>query len=95
MVRKSKYVKERMKRKDLERENRELRNAVKHPGSLRGLGFSEKEPLKKQKNAIRKADKKYGKAETDRKLGFLEAVTHRYPKINERIKSILKWNEKE
>jgi len=95
MVKRSKYVKEKTRRKLVEKENRELKNAVRHPGSLRDLGFSEKEPLKKQKNAIMKADRKYGKKETDRKLGFLEAVTHRYPKINERIKSILKWNEKE
>jgi hypothetical protein len=95
MVKKSKYVREKTKRKMLEKENRNLKNAVRHPGSLRDLGFSEMESEDTEERAIRKADKKYGKAETDRKLGFLEAVTHRYPKINEKIKSILKWNEKE
>jgi len=94
MVRKSKYVKERTKRKDLERENRELRNAVKHPGSLKDLGFTEQESTEKEKKAIRRADKKYGKAETDRKLGFLETVTKHYPGIHEKIRSILKWNER-
>jgi Holliday junction resolvasome RuvABC DNA-binding subunit len=94
MVKKSKYVKERTKRKDLERENRELRNAVKHPGSLKNLGFTEQESTEKEKKAIRRADKKYGKAETDRKLGFLETVTKHYPGIHEKIRSILKWNER-
>jgi len=95
MVKKSKYVREKTKRKMLEKENRNLKNAVRHPGSLKNLGFTEQESTEKEKKAIRRADKKYGKGETDRKLGFLEAVTHRYPKINEKIKSILKWNEKE
>jgi len=94
MVKRSRYVKEKTRRKDLERENRRLRNAVKHPGSLKDLGFSEDEPEGKEKKAIQRADKKYGKAETDRKLGFLETVTKSYPGIHEKIKSLLKWNER-
>ena len=92
MVRKSKYVKEKTRRKDLERENKELRNAVRHPNSLKDVGFSEKESIVKEEQAIKKADKKYGKAETDRKLGFLEAVTKRYPKIHEKLKELIRWN---
>ncbi len=70
------------------------KNAVKHPGSLLDVGFNEHESEKKQKQAIKRADKKYGRKETDLKLGFLKAVTKRYPKIHEKIKSVLKWNEK-
>jgi len=94
MVKRSKYVREKTKRKMLEKENRNLKNAVRHPGSLRDLGFSEMEPEDTEKRAIRRADKKYGKAETDRKLGFLETVTKHYPGIHEKIRSILKWNER-
>lgn len=69
-----------------------LNNAVKHPGSLKREGFNEKESLKKEEQAIRKADKRYGKAETDRKLGLLETFTKHYPKIHKKIKSLIRWN---
>ena len=75
-----------------EHKRNSLRNAVKHPGSLKKEGFNETESLRKEEQAIKKADKKYGKAETDRKLGFLEGMTHRYPKIHKKIKSLIRWN---
>ena len=86
-----------VRRKDKRRGKKEhkrnsLDNAVKHPGSLKREGFNEKESLKMEEQAIRKADKRYGKAETDRKLGFLEGMTHRYPKIHKKIKSLIRWN---
>ena len=84
-----------VKRKDKgSRKNKRnsLKNAVKHPGSLKDVGFSEKESLNKEEKAIKKADKKYGKAETERKLDFLAAVTKRYPKIHEKLKELIRWN---
>ena len=69
-----------------------LTNAVKHPGSLKREGFNEKESLKKEEQAIKKADKRYGRKETDRKLGFLEGMTKRYPEILKKIKSLIRWN---
>ena len=72
--------------------SKSLRNAVKHPGSLKKEGFNENESLKKEEQAIKKADKRYGRKETDRKLGFLEGMTKRYPEIHKKIKSLIRWN---
>ena len=84
-----------VKRKDKgSRKNKRnsLKNAVKHPGSLKKEGFNENESLKKEEQAIKKADKRYGKGETDRKLGLLETFTKRYPKIHKKIKEVIRWN---
>ena len=45
---------------------------VKHKGSLSKYGFKLSGSKSKQKKAIKRADKHYGKAEVDRKLAALE-----------------------
>lgn len=60
---------------------------------LTDVGFTEKESIEKEEKAIRKADRKYGKAETDRKLRFIEGMTKRYPKIPDRLKELIRWNK--
>ena len=72
--------------------SKSLKNAVQHPGSLKKEGFNENESLKKEEQAIKKADKRYGRKETDRKLGLLETFTKHYPKIHKKIKSLIRWN---
>ncbi len=79
----------------LKQENKDLKKQIKikHPGSLKKLGFTEKESEAKEKQAIAKADREYGRSETDLKLAALEAFNKRREKIREKIHSILKWNE--
>ena len=69
-----------------------IKYAIHHAGSLKRFGFNEKEPLDQDESAIKRADKKYGKSETDRKLGFLEAVTH--GKTQDKIRALINWNKK-
>ena len=82
--------------KKLKRENRNLKHQIKikHPGSLSRFGFNERESEQKEKQAIAKADREYGRSETDLKLAALEAFAKHKDKIREKIHSILKWNER-
>lgn len=66
---------------------------IKHPGSLTKFGFHLHESIKKQKEALKKADREDGKGEVDRKLGALEVLDKHRKNIEGRIKKILKWNE--
>ncbi len=70
-----------------------VRIDIKHPGSLTKFGFDLHESIKKQKAALKKADKVDGKGEVDRKLGALEVLDKHRKNIEGRIKKILKWNE--
>jgi hypothetical protein len=80
----------------MKREKRNLKHQIKidHKGSLKKFGFSEQESEAKEKQAIRKANKEYGRQETDLKLAALEAFNKHKEKIREKIHSILKWNER-
>ena len=81
----------------LKEQNKNLKHQIKieHKGSLKRFGFNERESEAKEKQAIRKADKKYGVKETDLKLTALEAFNTHKDKIREKIRSLLKWNEDE
>jgi hypothetical protein len=68
---------------------------IKHPGSLSKFGFNEKESERKEKQAIRKADKAYGVKETDLKLVALETFNKHKDKIFKKMRSLIKWNEKQ
>ena len=88
MSKKGKIAKLKQENKDLKKQIR-----IKHPGSLSKFGFNEHESEQKEKQAIRKADREYGKQETDLKLAALEAFNTHKDKIREKIRSLLKWNE--
>ncbi len=70
-----------------------VRIDIKHPGSLAKFGFSLHESIKKQKAALKKADRSDGKAEVDRKLGALEVLDKHRKNIEGKLKRLLKWNE--
>lgn len=57
------------------------------------FGFSEQESEAREKQAIKKADRAYGRSETDLKLAALEAFAKHKDKIREKIHTLLKWNE--
>ena len=60
----------------LKEQNRQLRRQIRisHPGSLKDLGFNLHESISREKAAIERADEKYGRPETDRKLAALEVL---------------------
>ena len=70
-----------------------VRIDIKHPGSLAKFGFHLHESIKKQKAALKKADRADGKEEVDRKLRALEVLDKHRKNIEGRLKKILKWNE--
>lgn len=70
-----------------------VRIDIKHPGSLTKFGFHLHESIKKQKAALKKADKADGRAKVDEKLSALEVLDKHRKNIEGRIKKILKWNE--
>ncbi len=65
---------------------------IRHPGSLERYGFSLSESEKEQMRAIRKADRKYGKGETNRKLAALESFNRHKPQKRKRLKSLIRKN---
>ena len=79
----------------LKEQNRQLKRQIriKHPGSLSKFGFNLHESVRREKEAISRADEKYGKAETDRKLAALEVLDKHRRTIQEKLKKVLKWNE--
>ena len=81
----------------LKEQNRQLRSQVKisHPGSLKDLGFNLHESIGSEQKAIKRADRKYGRAETDRKLGALEVLDKHRKTIQDKIRKVLKWNEED
>ncbi|MBX8640809.1 MAG: hypothetical protein KIS29_10780 [Thermoplasmata archaeon] len=68
------------------------RIAIRHPGSLSKYGFDLSEPEKEQMTAIRKADRKYGKGETNRKLAALETFNRHHPAKRKRLQKLIKNN---
>ena len=79
----------------LKEQNRQLKRQIRisHPGSLKDLGFNLHESIAREKQAILKADERYGRAETDRKLSALEVLDKHRRTIQDKLKKILKWNE--
>ena len=79
----------------LKEQNRQLRRQIRisHPGSLKDLGFNLHESIGREKAAIERADEKYGRPETDRKLAALEVLDKHRRTIQEKLKKVLKWNE--
>ncbi|MEM0202113.1 MAG: hypothetical protein QXR73_02960 [Candidatus Micrarchaeaceae archaeon] len=67
---------------------------IRHPGSLKTVGFSESESIAAQRRAIRRADRRYGRGETNRKLAALEAFNKRRPKTHKRIKRLIAGNRR-
>lgn len=90
MSRKTKIAKLKEQNKNLKKQIR-----IKNKGSLKKLGFNESESEQKEKQAIRKADREYGKQETDLKLAALETFNKHKDKIFKKMKSLIKWNEDE
>ena len=66
----------------------------KHKGSLSKYGFKLSGSKSKQKKAIKRADKHYGKGEVDRKLAALEAFNKHHPAKRKRVKALIKSNQK-
>ena len=65
---------------------------IRHPGSLKRYGFTLGGSEKVQMRAIRKADRAYGKGETNRKLAALETFNKHDPQKRKRINELIKKN---
>ena len=84
-----------MKRKEKERRGRKkdrkhgkrekVRIRIKHPGSLKKFGYSLSKPEKKRKKALKRAEKRYGKDETIKKLTGLKTLDRRKPREERKI----------
>ena len=74
--------------------NKRIRKKVKisHPGSLKKYGFKLNESEQSQEKSIRKADRTYGKGETDRKLAALETFNRNNPAKRKRLQKLIKNN---
>jgi hypothetical protein len=58
---------------------------IRHPRSLTGLGYHINLPVSERKKALEKAEQKYGKKETLRKLGELYRLDYNRPALKTRI----------
>jgi hypothetical protein len=58
---------------------------IRHPGSLTVLGYHINLPVSERKKALEKAEQKYGKKETLRKLGELYRLDYNRPALKTRI----------
>ena len=74
--------------------NKRIRKKVKisHPGSLKKYGFKLNGSKQSQEKSIRKADRSYGKGETDRKLAALETFNRNNPVKRKRLQSLIRRN---
>ena len=74
--------------------NKRIKRKVKisHPGSLKKFGFKLNGSKKTQMKAIRKADRTYGKGETDRKLAALETFNKSNPAKRKRLQNLIRRN---
>ena len=61
---------------------------------MKRYGFKLSGPKKTQMEAIRRADRHYGKGEVDRKLAALEAFNKHHPEKRKKIKSLIKANRR-
>ena len=67
---------------------------IRHKGSLSKFGFHLNSPEKEQVEALKKADRAYGKGEVDRKLAALEAFSKHRPRERKRIRSLIERNRR-
>ena len=58
---------------------------IRHPGSLTSLGYHINLPVNERKKSLEKAEQKYGKKETLRKLGELYRLDYNRPALKARI----------
>ena len=74
--------------------NKRIKKKVKisHPGSLKKYGFKLVGSDQSQQKAIRKADRRYGKGETNRKLAALETFNKNNPAKRKRLQNLIKNN---
>jgi hypothetical protein len=58
---------------------------IRHPGSLTAFGYHINLPVNERKKSLEKAEQKYGKKETLRKLGELYRLDYNRPALKARI----------
>ena len=58
---------------------------IRHPGSLTSLGYHINLPVGQRRSALVKAEQKYGRKETLRKLGELYRLDYSRPPLRSRI----------
>ena len=58
---------------------------IRHPGSLTSLGYHINLPVGQRRSALVKAEQKYGRKETLRKLGELYRLDYSRPALRSRI----------
>ena len=58
---------------------------IRHPGSLTSLGYHINLPVGQRRNALTRAEQKYGHKETLRKLGELYRLDYSRPALRSRI----------
>ena len=58
---------------------------IRHPGSMTSLGYHINLPMGQRRSALVKAEQKYGRKETLRKLGELYRLDYNRPALRSRI----------
>ena len=58
---------------------------IRHPGSLTSLGYHINLPVGQRRSALTRAEQKYGRKETLRKLGELYRLDYSRPALRSRI----------
>ena len=58
---------------------------IRHPGSMTSLGYHINLPVAQRRSALVKAEQKYGRKETLRKLGELYRLNYSRPALRSRI----------
>jgi hypothetical protein len=67
---------------------------VKHPGSLKRLGYTTTENANRRHKALEKAVKRYGYRKTVQKLAFLKGAARIPERDKEHVSSDLRWLKK-
>ena len=76
------------------KELRDLERAgIKHPGSLKVLGYHINQDPEDQKKSLNKAINKYGKVETLRKLQDIYRLDYNRPNLRNRLEKNIKYVE--
>lgn len=66
-------------------------NPVKHPGSLKRLGYTTTESAEKRHRALMRAVRKYGYRKTVQKLAFLKGAARIPERDKEHVAEDLRW----
>jgi len=69
-------------------------NPVRHPGTLKAVGYNLEEGASKRREALIKAIKKYGYTETVRKVSFLAGAAAIPASKKKKAKADLNWLKK-